>query len=52
MTMLITIVERCHGCAPTSQPRTGPEIIIATTITVSRSPAVSGERPSPRTRNG
>ena len=50
--MVSTIVERCHGWAPTSQPSTGPAAMIATTIRVSRRPAVAGERPSPRTKNG
>ena len=35
--MTSTIVERCHGCAPTSQPSTGPATITATTIRVSSS---------------
>ena len=50
--MVSTAVERCHGCAPTSQPSTGPANITATTTTVSSRPAVAGLRPSPRTKNG
>ena len=40
-TMVSTIVERCHGWAPTSQPSVGPAAITASTISVSSRPAVA-----------
>ena len=50
--MVSTIVERCHGWLPTSQPSVGPAAITASTISVSSRPAVSGDWSSPRTKYG
>ncbi len=51
-TMVRTIVDRCHGWLPTSQPSTGPAAITASTISVSSTPAVASDWCSPLTKNG
>ena len=51
-TMVSTVVERCHGCRPMSQPSTGPLYMTATTIRLSRGSAVvppTAPRPGPGT---